>query len=88
MYKDLANTNNLEHHIITVGMGLYCVQSMEDLPFYNRQGKLISVKPFVSENAQLGVINIIDRGQSYEQMTQEIKTKVNESVKNMRKHNK
>ncbi len=79
MYKDLANTNNLEPHIITVGMGWYCVQSMEDLPFYNRQGKLISVKPFVSENSQLEVIHIIDRGQSFEQMIQEIKTKIIEN---------
>lgn len=88
MYKDLANTNNLEPHIIAVGMGWYCVQSMESLPFFNRQGKLISVKPFVSKNAQLGVIRIIDRGQSYEQMTKEINTKITENEQNMRKFNK
>lgn len=50
-------------------------QSMEDLPFYNRQGKLISVKPFLSENSQLEVIHIIDRGQSFEQMTEDINDK-------------
>lgn len=47
----------------------------EGFPAFNSHGKLISVKPFVSEIAQLEVIHIIDRGQSYEQMTQEIKTK-------------
>lgn len=33
-------------------------------------------KQLLSENSQLEVIHIIDRGQSYEQMIQEIKTKI------------
>ncbi len=50
-------------------------QSMEGFPIYNRQGKSINMKPFVSENSQLEVIHIIDRGQSFEQMTKDINDK-------------
>lgn len=63
------------------GLGLtehISIQSMEDLEAYNIQGKLISVKPFESENVQPEVIKIIDRGQSYERIIEELLHKVPE----------
>lgn len=51
---------------------------MEELPAYIRQGKLISVKPFESENVQPEVIKMIDRGQSYERNVEELLHKVPE----------